>query len=116
MTTDRLTRWRLLLGKTAEDDLRGMPGCSGAGKPMLTGELSELDEALEMIYPCNEGEGQSQEMSREEWEASTSGRKHASAKGRSLPRVARWLHEIRRFFPTDVVALLQKDAIERRGL
>jgi hypothetical protein len=37
-------------------------------------------------------------------------------RGRSLPRVARWLGEIRRLFPTDIVTLVQKDAIERRGL
>ncbi len=34
----------------------------------------------------------------------------------SAPRVARWLGDIRKFFPTPVVQLLQKDAIERIGL
>ena len=38
------------------------------------------------------------------------------SKGRSLPRVARWLDQIRNFFPRDVVVLLQQDAIERRGM
>jgi len=37
-------------------------------------------------------------------------------KGRTFPRVAKWLDQIRTFFPKDVVVLLQKDAIERRGL
>jgi hypothetical protein len=30
--------------------------------------------------------------------------------------VAKWLDQIRNFFPKDVVVLLPKDAIERRGL
>jgi hypothetical protein len=33
-----------------------------------------------------------------------------------MPRVARWLDQIRNYFPTDVVVLLQHDAIERRGM
>jgi hypothetical protein len=119
MTTDRLSRWRLLLGKLAEDDLRRM-GCQlglcQEGAALLSDELAAVDESLELVYPSGEGSSPSQEISRDEWEAPTAGRRHASAKGRSLPRVARWLGEIRQFFPTDVVALLQKDAIERRGL
>jgi hypothetical protein len=122
MSADRLVRWRLLLGKTAEEELQrlgrqaGLRG-EGAGA-LLSGEAAELDEALEAVYPSGEGEGasSSSEISREEWEAPTAGRKHASARGRSFPRVARWLGDIRKLFPTDVVALLQKDAIERRDL
>jgi hypothetical protein len=117
--TDRLTRWRLLLGKTAEEELRRM-GCAAGlrpgGAPVLSGDAVGMDEALEMTYPgCSEG-GQSPDLSREEWEGDTSHGRHSSAKGRFMPRVARWLDQIRTFFPTEVVALLQKDAIERRGL
>lgn len=36
--------------------------------------------------------------------------------GRSSPNVNRWLGDIRRYFPTPVVQLLQKDAVERLGL
>jgi hypothetical protein len=75
-----------------------------------------MDAALEMVYCGEEGEAdQSAELSREEWERTPGGR-HSAVRGRTLPRVARWLGEIRRLFPTDVVALVQKDAIERRGL
>jgi len=114
MASDRITRWRLLLGKVAEDDLQRLEG--QAGRPILSGEQAELDDALEMIYPSGEGSNGSSELSREEWEGDTSGRRHGSVKGRVMPRVARWLGDIRRFFPSDVVALVQKDAIERRGL
>src|ERR1700749_4099230 len=34
----------------------------------------------------------------------------------SAPRVARWLGDIRTFFPVGVVQVMQKAAIERRGL
>src|SRR6185436_19725212 len=44
----------------------------------------------------------------------TTGR--AGALGRSTPRVARWLGDIRRYFPTPVVQVLQRDAIERLDL
>ncbi len=110
---EQLRRWRLILGKTAEESLHGM-GCRhglfGPGQPLLAGDQAEADEALETIYPSDE------ELSREEWEASTEGRKHGYVRGKSFPRVARWLDQIRTFFPADVVVLLQRDAIERRGM
>ena len=80
-----------------------------ADRPILGGDQSELDEALEAIY-CGD------EIERTEWEAPTDGRSHGAVKGRTFPRVAKWLDQIRSFFPKDVVVLLQKDAIERRGL
>jgi Mg-chelatase subunit ChlD len=36
--------------------------------------------------------------------------------GASAPRVARWLGDIRTYFPTSVVQVLQRDAMERLGL
>src|SRR5205085_8845493 len=36
--------------------------------------------------------------------------------GASAPRVARWLGDIRTYFPASVVQVMQKDAIERLGL
>ncbi|MBX9858322.1 MAG: VWA domain-containing protein [Sphingomonas sp.] len=36
--------------------------------------------------------------------------------GGSAPRVAKWLGDIREFFPTPVVQVIQKDAFERKGL
>lgn len=99
-----LARWRLILGKAAEDSLQQMGGC--VGTPILGGDQGELDEALEAIYS-------GEELEREEWEGPA---KVGPVKSRSFPRVAKWLDQIRTFFPKDVVVLLQKDAIERRGL
>ena len=102
-----LARWRLILGKAAEEPLQQCGGC--VGQPILGGDQSELDEALEAIYSGDE-------MDRSDWEATPGRGTHGSVKGRTFPKVARWLDQIRTFFPKDVVVLLQKDAIERRGL
>src|SRR5918999_672943 len=104
-----LARWRLILGKQVEEPMQQMGGLA-AGQPILGGDQAELDEALEAIYSGDE-------IDCGEWE---SGDKrvgpHGAVKGRTFPKVARWLDQIRNFFPKDVVVLLQKDAIERRGL
>ena len=39
-----------------------------------------------------------------------------SGMGRSAPRVARWLGDIRTYFPSSVVQVMQADAMERLGL
>ena len=103
---EQLRRWRLVLGKDSQDALGNMGSCS------LTGDSAAIDEALDMVYA---GEDESHELTKEEWERTPGGR-HGAVKGRTFPKVARWLGEIRRLFPTDIVALVQKDAIERRGL
>lgn len=105
---ENLARWRLILGKGAEEPLQQMGNRSG--QPILGGDLRELDEALEAIYDGDK-------IDKNEWE--TDDKRvgpHGAVKGRTFPKVAKWLDQIRNFFPKDVVVLLQKDAIERRGL
>lgn len=46
----------------------------------------------------------------------TSAAKGRGGLGASSPRVARWLGDIREFFPTSVVQIIQKDAFERLNL
>jgi VWA domain containing CoxE-like protein len=108
LSQEQLARWRLILGRDSQECMARMSpsGCS------LSPEQLEMDEALEAIYASDS----EQEISRGEWESSTAGRPHSATKGRSMPRVARWLDQIRNFFPIDVVVLLQQDAIERRGM
>lgn len=103
----QLARWRLVLGKSAEDDLQRIGQC--VGQPILASDQHDLDDALEAIYS-------SDEIDQDEWGRPIDGTPHGSTRGKSMPRVARWLDQIRNFFPKDVVVLLQKDAIERRGL
>ncbi|RNM12751.1 vWA domain-containing protein [Nocardioides pocheonensis] len=84
---DRLTRWRLILGRDAAEGL-------GAGIA-LTADDERRDQALGALY----GDG------------ARRGGLNASA-----PRVARWLGDIRGYFPSSVVRVLQADAMDRLGL
>lgn len=104
-TPEQAARWRLILGKQAEESLCTMGGCG------LSADQLEMDEALEAIY----GGEQDEEISKDEWSHKTIG-PHGATKGRIKPRVAKWLDQVRNFFPKDVVVLLQHDAIERRGM
>jgi Mg-chelatase subunit ChlD len=80
----RLRRWRLVLGRSAEEEL---------GAP-LAGELRERDRVLEALYDSDRKAGL----------------------GSSSPNVARWLGDIRSYFPASVVRVMQKDAIDRLGM
>ena len=97
---NRVQRWRLILGKTAEQQLRTAGGCSG---PILDGPMSEIDDSLGMIYEIEEDKPEE-------------GAKRSAGLGKSKPRLAKWLGDIRSYFPTDVVAVIQQDAIEKKGL
>ena len=99
MPTDRYVRWRLLLGREAEQGLSKLAGSQGN---LLGGELANLDEALAQIYGGAA--------------AQPAGGKRGAGLGSSAPRLAQWLGDIRGYFAQDVVAVIQRDAIERKGL
>jgi Mg-chelatase subunit ChlD len=89
---ERLRRWRLVLGGPAEESLGAAQGRDGA-----------MDAALSALY---DGGGDSD-----------GGRTARSAGlGSSAPKVARWLGDIREYFPSTVVQVMQADAIERLDL
>ena len=90
---DRLRRWRLVLGGERAD---------GTGVS-LAGDDARMDGALEKLYGGSDG-GRSRP-----------GRRSAGL-GDSAPSVARWLGDIREYFPSSVVQVMQKDAIERLDL
>jgi hypothetical protein len=94
---EALLRWRLALGPGAErvgsqftlDGLR-----SGASAfDIDPSRVGDLDQALSFVY--------------EEEKANI---------GPSRPYIPKWLASLREFFRHDVVALVQKDAIEKKGL
>lgn len=89
---ERWRRWRLALGSDEQDP-------TGFG---LSERDARLDQALSMLYAAGPGS------------AGGGGRK--GGLGRSAPRVARWLGDIREFFPAPVVQVVQRDAFERLGL
>ncbi len=82
--TERLRRWRLILGEPAEESL-GI----GLGEAEL-----RMDQALGALY---DSEG-------------------SAGLGASSPNVNRWLGDIRTYFPTSVVQVMQRDAMERLNL
>jgi Mg-chelatase subunit ChlD len=88
MSDERWRRWRLALG--VDDPESGMS---------LSDRDRRLDEAL---APLDRQDG--------------GGKRGKGGLGRSSPRVARWLADVREFFPTPVVQVIQKDAFERLGL
>jgi hypothetical protein len=99
MPTDRYVRWRLILGREAEQGLAKLAGCQGG---LLGGDLANLDAALSQIY----GGAAPQDA----------GGKRSPSLAGSAPRLAQWLGDVRSFFAQDVVAVIQRDAIERKGL
>ncbi|MFO0757973.1 MAG: VWA domain-containing protein [Byssovorax sp.] len=93
---EALLRFRLALGSGAEAvnsrfRLDGLGG--GASLGLGPGRAEELDEALSFVY----------------------GERSASL-DRSRPYIPRWLATLREFFRQDVVAMVQKDAVEKKGL
>src|SRR5262245_9684957 len=106
MASDRFTRWRLILGKEADEGLCRMAGRRG----LLDGEQSDLDQALDQIYgregACDGPAGGQPAKAA----------KRSAKLGSSAPRLAKWLGDIRGYFSSDVVAVIQKDAIEKKGL
>jgi Mg-chelatase subunit ChlD len=94
---ERLRRWRLLLGSPAAGACAG----PGAGHGLSQADQA-IDAALAALYDCD-GEAR--------------GRAARSAGlGASAPAVARWLGDIRTYFPSSVVQVMQRDAIDRLNL
>ncbi|MEU4316570.1 VWA domain-containing protein [Nocardia sp. NPDC024068] len=89
----RLRRWRLVLGSAADPALGELTGA----------EDNAVDKALGALYDSPSGAGRS-------------GSDRAGSLSGSAPRVARWLGDIRTYFPSTVVEVMQRDAVERLDL
>jgi Mg-chelatase subunit ChlD len=91
---ERLRRWRMVLGAGPDDNADG----TGVG---LGPDDRRVDAALAALYDGGGGEGNGP---------------RTGGLGGSAPQVARWLGDIRQYFPTSVVQVMQRDAVERLGL
>jgi VWA domain containing CoxE-like protein len=93
--SERLRRWRLILGGA---DGSGSGGTGGTDGPSmgLSGDDLAMDQALAALYDTAE--------------------ERSGGLGNSSPRVARWLGDIRKYFPSSVVRIMQQDALERLNL
>lgn len=99
--TERVRRWRLILGGGEAD---------GTGIS-LHGDDVRIDGALGAVYD-SDGPRRRDEARRDH----TRREGRSGGLGRSAPRVARWLGDVRTFFPREVVQVIQRDAIERLDL
>ena len=95
--TERLKRWRLVLGGDAADGT----GCALAGTDL------GMDGVLAALYGAGEGDDDGD---------ARKGRKRSGGLGGSSPNVARWLGDIRTYFPSSAVRIMQQDALERLNL
>ncbi|MFH7027438.1 MAG: VWA domain-containing protein [Heteroscytonema crispum UTEX LB 1556] len=82
--SDRLRRWRLILGSEEADGT----DCK------LSRADAAMDKALSALYDSERSGGLNS----------------------SSPQVARWLGDIRTYFPSSVVKVMQKDALKRLNL
>ena len=84
---ERMRRWVLALGDEAR---------SCCPEVSLSAEDAGMSDALSLLYDNGSGS-----------------RGLRGGSGASSPRVARWLGDIRRYFPSTVVRAMQKDAFDR---
>ena len=94
---ERFRRWRLLLGSAAQPAL-----VDGEPSDSLLGRSDQaIDAALAALYDA---------------EDRGPGGPRSAGLGASAPSVARWLGDIRTYFPSSVVQVMQRDAIDRLNL
>lgn len=85
---ERLRRWRLILGKDTQKCL-----CDGENSSLSQRDQG-MDNVLSALYNSDRSAGL----------------------GSSSPYVARWLGDIRSYFPSSTVHIMQQDALERLNL
>lgn len=90
---ERLKRWRLVLGEEAATDSKASPGLEGLDVS-LEGDELKMDQVLHALYDSD----------------------RSSGLGSSCPKVNRWLGDIRTYFSTSNVRMLQQDALKRLKL
>ena len=91
------SRWRLILGAGVDEDMHNM-GVT------LSDEEQLMDQALSAIYDESDSFYYGSEEER------------SAGRGKSRPMLARWLGDIRSYFPNDLVSVIQSDAMQRKGL
>jgi len=103
-----LSRWRLILGKRAEDHgifLQGISSMengkkgagSGKGDGSGMGILTTIDQTLDMVYE-------------------TSQKKRSAGLGGSNLSIPKWLENVKELFPTSTREMLEKDLIKSSNI
>lgn len=89
-SSERNRRWRLILGGGEAD------GIGAEGGLTLDSQDTAMDQTLATLYEAQD--------------------KRSGGLGSSSPKVARWLGDIRSYFPSSIVRVMQQDALERLNL
>lgn len=92
-----LTRWRLILGGDEADGT----GCT------LSGRDAQIDAALAALYEFERKKG---------FKYNQGNKDRRGGSEASNPSVARWLGDIRNYFPNTVVQVMQNDALKQPEL
>lgn len=88
-------RWRLILGEAADEAQESSLSAEQLGMDQALAALYEFEERGRFDYPAEKGQGGAE---------------------RSRPAIARWLGDIRRYFPQSVVQVIQADALKNPEL
>lgn len=88
-------RWQLVLGETEQPGDDEQEGGEQGGRQQQGQQPSPRDAALDAALSALYGDSRGGDLSK------------------SMPDVARWLGDIRDYFPDDVVQVMQRDALKR---
>ena len=95
-----LTRWRLVLGRFADEALPGQ----------LDGRAARMDEVLDYLYGREYAERGARPGSL------PSDRQRTGGLGPSALTVPDWLNQVRELFPRETVEIVERHALERYGM
>src|SRR5258708_23595256 len=98
--TERLKRWRLVLGQDAQQAMGLQLGGQDAG----------MDAVLEALYGSGGGAGAGGGRGR-----GGAGQRRSAGLGASAPNVARWLGDLPSYFPSSAGEVMQQDALPPRN-
>ena len=90
-----LKRWRLILGAESQEKISSLGGAAMSEEDIL------MDSALSQIYGGGSSSGKSGKL---------------GGNGASSPQLTKWLGDLRTLFSPMEIKVIQKDAIERKGL
>ena len=90
-----LKRWRLILGAESQEKISSLGGAAMSQEDIL------MDSALSQIYGGGSSSGRAGKL---------------GGNGASSPQLTRWLGDLRTLFSPMEIKIIQKDAIERKGL
>ncbi len=96
--TEQMNRWRLILGRTAKDQISFGTGKSAGMENGVS--CYDLEDALDFLYSREYGE----DVRRE------------GGTGASQLTAATWITKIRRLFPRETVEVLERHALETYGM